>query len=374
MNKTSDRKLEHIDIVRRGGTEAQATTLLEYVRLINRADPEVDLEHVDISTEFCGHTLQAPLMFTGMTGGHPDAEPINAALAEVAESFGIAIGVGSQRAAIEDPSLARTFAVVRERAPTTFVVANVGAAQLAKGYGVKELMKAIDMIRADAIAIHFNVGQELFQDEGDTRFSGIINKIETLVEELPVPIIIKDVGIGLSKEDVSALRSIGVRCFDVAGLGGTNWIKIEYLRSKAKHGRASREPSALGDLWGNPTAIAIMEARTAAIDSYIVGSGGIRDGLDVAKAIALGADIAGLAAPAMRALSNGVDSLRLFVANVLYQLKAAIMMSGGSKVSDLWRVPVVVWGRLREEAEMRGINVSSYLNRRLEALLWRRRT
>lgn len=373
MAFTSARKLEHIDIVRKGGVEPQETTLLEYIRIVHRSLPEANLEDIDLSVKFCGRELGAPLIITGMTGGHPDVEPINAAIAEVAEKFGIAMGVGSQRAAIEDPSVIRTFSVVRERAPRAFIVANLGGAQLAKGYGVKEALKAVEMIRADAIAIHLNIGQELFQDEGDTKFSGVLEKVAELVEEMPVPVIVKEVGTGLSAEDISALRSVGVKCFDVAGLGGTNWIKIEALRSKAKHGAPLRDPASIADLWGNPTAIAIVEARNAAPDAYIIGSGGLRDGHDVAKAIALGADVGGFAAPALRALSAGREGLERYVSQILYQLKAAMLMSGSKRPQDLWLAGITIWGRLKDELESRGINIGSYLNSRAMTLLWRRR-
>ncbi|MFP3080195.1 MAG: type 2 isopentenyl-diphosphate Delta-isomerase [Acidilobus sp.] len=374
MTLTSNRKLEHIDIVRRGGVEPERSTLLEYVRIVHRSLPEVDLDGIDLSVEFCGHELGAPLIITGMTGGHPDAEPINAAIAKAAEKFNIAMGVGSQRAALEDPSLIHTFSVVRERAPHAFIVANLGGAQLVKGYGVKEALKAIEMIRADAIAIHLNVGQELFQDEGDTRFEGILQIAGDLADELAVPVIVKEVGTGLSAEDVSLLRSIGVKCFDVAGLGGTNWIKIEALRSRAKHGYPLRDPGSIAEQWGNPTAVSIVEARSAAPDAYIIGSGGLRDGLDVAKAIALGADIGGFAAPALRALSSGQEGLERYLADVLYQLKSVLVMTGARRPHDLWSASVTVWGELMEELKVRNVDVTSYLNSRVMTLLWRRRS
>ncbi len=375
MNSTVERKQEHIEIVERLATDSAEGTLLDEVRLVHRASPSVDLDYVDLSKDFCGKTLRAPLMITGMTGGHQTSEAINAALAEVAERFGIAIGVGSQRAGIEDPSVVRTYSIVREKAPTAFVVANLGAPQLSKGYGVREAARAIEMIKADAIAVHFNPGQEAYQDEGDPYFSGVLAKVEELAEQLSVPVIVKEVGTGLSREDVAYLSSIGVKCFDVAGLGGTNWIKVESLRSAARHGGTPvRDPGPLADHWGNPTAIAVVETRDVAPWAYIVGSGGIRSGLDAAKVIALGADVAGFAAPALRALSKGSGTLASLVETTIYQLRTAVFMVGGSRVDDLWRAPLSVWGRLREELEARGIDIDRYaLKTRLETLLWRRR-
>ncbi|MGC9209780.1 MAG: type 2 isopentenyl-diphosphate Delta-isomerase [Acidilobus sp.] len=375
MGETTERKLEHIETITKFGTDSSEGTLLDYVRILHRGLPNVDLNNVDLSKEFCGKTLRAPIMITGMTGGHPASEPINAALAEVAEKYGLAIGVGSQRAGIEDPSLARTYSIVREKAPTAFVVANLGAAQLSKGYGVREALRAVEMIKADAIAIHLNPGQEAYQDEGDPYFAGVLAKIEELVDQLPVPVIVKEVGTGLSREDIVLLSSVGVKCFDVAGLGGTSWIKVEAIRSAARHkGIPLKDPGPLSDHWGNPTAIAVIEAREAAPWAFIVGSGGVRSGLDAAKVISIGADVAGLAAPALRALAKGRESLQQFIDALLYQLKTIIYMTGGTKVEDLWRSPVSIWGRLKDELEARGLDVDRYLLKtRLETLLWRKR-
>ncbi len=373
MTTTEDRKLSHINIVSKGGVEPAGSTLLEYVRLVHNPAPEHNLDEVDLHIDFCGHELAAPIVITGMTGGHPATRDINAALAKVAGKYSIGLGVGSQRAGIENPDLAYTFSVVREEAPNAFIIANLGAAQLSRGYGVEEALRAIEMIKANAIAIHLNIGQELFQDEGDNSFSNVIAKIEELVEELPVPIVVKEVGTGLSKEAIARLEAVGVKCFDIAGYGGTNWIKVEALRSRTvNRGRALHEPGSLAELWGNPTAVAVVEARSVSQSSYILGSGGLRDGLDIAKVIALGANAGGLAAPALRALSQGAEGLDRYMADIIYQLKAAVFMTGGTRVSDLWRAPLLVWGRLREELELRGVDIRSYLNyQRLLPLMWR---
>lgn len=370
---TASRKLEHLRMVARAGVESRESTLLEYVRIVHRAAPELNLDDVRTDVEFCGGRLRAPLMITGMTGGHPDVAWINSELARVAEELGIAIGVGSQRAAIERPELEETFRVARLSAPNAFIVANLGAPQFSLGYGLEEVERAVSMVEANAVAIHFNPGQEAFQDEGDPYFSSVLEKIAEIVDRVGVPVIVKEVGTGLSREVVAELRAIGVRCFDVAGLGGTNWIKIEVLRSRERRGEPVRPAGPLQDYWGNPTALAVMEARSAAPDAYIVGSGGIRNGLDAAKAIALGADVAGLALPALRALmSGGRDGVRRLLESIAYQVRVAAFLAGEDWVLGLWRAPVVVWGRLREEAKARGINVDHYINiRRLEALAHR---
>ena len=363
------RKIEHIDVVLNRDVQSKESTLLEYVRLVHNAMPEQDFSGVDLSKEFCGFTLGAPIAITGMTGGHEASIEINKAIAKVSEAFNIAFGVGSQRAGIENPSLINTYKVARDYAPNSFIIANVGAAQLNKGFGIKEAEKAIDMVKANALAIHLNAAQEVYQQEGDKDFSRLIEKVEEIVEGIDVPVIIKEVGNGLNMELVSSLSSIGVRCFDVAGLGGTSWVKVEGFRSKW-----GNKPGKMADYWGNPTAVSIVEARYSSPYSYIIGSGGIRDGLDAAKAISLGADIAGFAFPALKALEDGgVEGLKAYVSGLLYQLKTAIFLVGGRDVYSLWRSPITIFGRLREELTLRGISVDEYLNRRLYTLLWRRK-
>ncbi len=374
MSNTQTRKLEHVKMVASSPVEASESTLLEFVRIVHEPLPEIDLDDVDLSLKFCGgKRVRAPLMITGMTGGHPDVERINGDLAEIAEEHGIAMGVGSQRAAIEDPSTARTYRIARERAPTTVIVANLGAPQLSKGYGVREAEEAVSMLEADAMAIHLNPGQEAFQDEGDPFYSGVLGKLLELSESLGVPLILKETGTGLSRKSVRLARAMGIKCFDVSGLGGTNWIKAEVVRSKAKHGRPLRPAGPLSDYWGNPTAVSIVEARHAAPDSFIIGSGGIRNGLDAAKAISLGADMAGVALPALRALLNtGKEGLRELVSAMIYQLRAAAFMTGSKNVYGLWRTPLSIYGRLAEELRVRSIDVADYIYRaRLKALQWR---
>lgn len=374
--ETASRKMDHIKMVAEAGVEARESTLLEYVRIVHNPLPELDLDEVDLSTGFCGtgKRLRAPLMITGMTGGHPDVAWINRELASLAEELGIAFGVGSQRAAIEDPGLAHTFSVARETAPSTVVVANLGAPQLSRGYGVREARRAVEMIRADALAIHLNPGQEAYQDEGDPYYSGVVERIAEIADELDVPVIVKETGTGLSGETVRMLYRLGVRCFDVSGLGGTNWIKVEVLRSKKRRGEPLRPAGPLSDYWGNPTAVSIVEARAAAPGGYIIASGGVRNGLDAGRSIALGADIAGVALPVLRALlSGGREGARRLLESIVYQLRTILFMTGSRRVEDLWKAPVTVYGRLRGELEARGIDVDHYIARwRLEPLLWRR--
>ncbi|MEB3765101.1 MAG: type 2 isopentenyl-diphosphate Delta-isomerase [Desulfurococcales archaeon] len=358
---TLSRKLDHIRITLERNVESKESTLLEYVRFVHEPLPEYDLEDVSLETSFCGKKLGAPLMITGMTGGHPETKKINESLARIAGKLGLAIGVGSQRPALKDPSLAETYRIMREVAPEAFIVANIGAPQLSlKEYGIEEAQKAVDMIDADALAIHLNVGQEVFQYEGDPYYRDVISRIVEISENLTVPVIVKETGAGLSYRTVRVLYRMGIKCFDTAGLGGTSWIKVEALR--APNTENYRSPGRLADYWGNPTAISIVETRTAAPTAWIIGSGGIRDGYDAAKAIALGADIAGLALPALRILlRGGEEALERYLLDVLYQIKSVILMTGGRRTSDLWRARLSIWGRLSDELKSLGIDPMKYL-------------
>ena len=341
--------------------EARESTLLENVRVVHNPLPELDVSEVDTRVRLFGKTLEAPLMITGMTGGHPDVAWINEALGRVAEEEGIAVGVGSQRAALEDPSLAETFRVMRRAAPNAVVVANLGAPQLARGYGVREARAAVEMIDADAIAIHLNPAQELFQREGDRSFRGVLERIAEIVDGVGVPVVVKETGTGIPGEAAAELHALGVACIDVSGLGGTNWVKVEVIRSGAAAG-------GFEDYWGNPTAVSVAEARAAAPEACIIASGGVRTGLDAARALALGADMAGFALPALRVLARGgVEALRGYVRGLKRQLRAAMLLAGARRLEEYWARPVVVWGRLREELEARGVT-----ERRLREAKYRR--
>ena len=355
------RKVDHIRVTLEANVEARSSTLLEDVWIVHNPLPEIDEDDIDLSVEFCGKRLRAPLMITAMTGGSDVATQINRELARAAEKHGIAIGVGSQRAGIEKPSLRYTYRVVREEAPTTLVVANLGAPQLSKGYGPREAREAVEMIDADVLAIHLNPGQEFFQVEGDPYYSNVIERIAEIVDAVDVPVLVKETGTGLSYEIVRILYKLGVRCFDVAGLGGTNWIKVEILRAQ-RRGDKYRPAGPLMDYWGVPTAVSIIEARKAAPGAYIVGSGGIRNGLDAAKAIALGADVAGAALHFLRSLlRGGPESLDRALETMKTQIKAVLFMTGARKPTDLWRVPIVLGHRVESWLKSRGINSREYI-------------
>ena len=354
-----NRKLEHVEICLYDNVERFTSTLLENVRLVHQSLPGFSLSDVDTSVEFLGKKMSAPIIITGMTGGTEELGRINGIIAEVVQELRLGMGVGSQRIAIEKQEARESFAIARKLAPDIPLIANIGAPQLMKGYGVKEVMDAINMIEADAIAIHFNPAQEVFQPEGEPDYSlEILYKLKDISRSLNVPIIIKETGAGLSMEVVSLFYSHGFKYFDVSGQGGTSWISVEMYRGERRNNWRAESAKLFLD-WGNPTAASIIEARVSAPDAVIIGSGGIRNGLDVAKAIALGANIGGFALPALKAAIAGKDALKEFLKKSIFELKAAMFLSGSRTLSDLAKAPVVIFGVLKDWLESRGISLST---------------
>ncbi|NNJ10968.1 type 2 isopentenyl-diphosphate Delta-isomerase [Chloroflexales bacterium ZM16-3] len=331
---TEGRKVDHIRIVLNEDVAAKGvSTGFAAYRLPHTAIPELDLAEVDTRTTFLGKPVRAPLLISSMTGGTGAAERINLALAEAAEHLGLAMGVGSQRAAVADPRLAHTYQV-RRVAPHIPLMANLGAVQLNYGYGVDQCRRAVDMIEADALILHLNPLQEAVQPEGDTNFTGLLLKIEQVCQALEVPVIVKEVGNGIGAADARRLYACGVRAIDVAGAGGTSWSEVERFRQPSEQGR--RVAGAFAD-WGISTADCIRQVRAALPDATIIGSGGIRSGVDVAKAVALGADMAGTAKPALidsineRGAEAVVDGLEGF----LRELRVAMFCSGCADLKAL---------------------------------------
>lgn len=348
------RKLEHVDVVLREKVEGPGTTWLEYVFLVHQASSEVSLNSVNLETPFLGRILRAPVMITGMTGGAPGTEEINSKLAEVAESLGIALGVGSQRAAIEDPGLEQTFRVVREHAKSVPVIGNIGAHEFVK-YGLNQIGRLIDMINADALAVHLNLTQEVAQPEGTPDFRGLIAKVRLATREFSIPIMIKEVGQGLSYEVVRELSEAGVKLFDVAGAGGTNWVLVEKYRAQKMNNKLKELIATNIADWGIPTAASIIETRRAAPDSIIVGSGGIRSSVDAVKALRIGADLVGLATPVLKAYHGGY--LEEFLQAFIHGIKALMALTGSKDLAELRRKPVVITSILREWLLSRGLSL-----------------
>lgn len=338
----SDRKRSHLELCEHAPVEHGAkTTLLEEVDLVHDALPELSVDEVAVGTTLLGKRLRAPLLITGMTGGTEEAREINQALARVAEEQGIAFGLGSQRAMQRDPALASTFEV-RRHAPTTLVLANLGVVQATAqpSAAVADLVRAVG---ADAVCIHLNPAQELIQPGGDRDFRGGVAALTRLVRELPCPVVVKETGCGLSRKVGERLLAAGVRVADVSGAGGTSWVKVEALR-------ADDTQRALGETfadWGIPTAAALLGLRGGGLE--LIASGGIRTGLDVAKAIALGARVAGVALPVFRAYRDGgTAAATRFIEGLVAGLRTAMVLTGARDLPALGRVPVVVGPRLRE--------------------------
>jgi isopentenyl-diphosphate delta-isomerase len=359
---TSPRKLDHILVTYSKPVES-SSTMLDEVVLIHQSLPEISLEEVDTTIRFLGKRLDAHLMITGMTGGHPVGADVNGILAEIAEEQRIALGVGSQRAALERESLSYTYRIARERAPSIPIVANIGAPQLISKEFIQLAEKAVEMIEADALAIHLNPGQESFQPGGDTVYRGVVDSVEKIVDKLSVPVIVKETGCGLSMETVNALYQRGVRIVDVSGAGGTSWIKVEKYRAAHREEKTLSEAAETFSSWGIPTAVSVIEARHVARDLTIIASGGIRTGLDIAKSIAIGADMAGIALPALRRALESSKSLENYIKRVKYELKVAMFLTGSLDISQLRRRPIVLGMNIVNWLRQRGIDPHQYIDK-----------
>ena len=327
----SSRKADHIRINLEEDVRSGLTTGLERFRFTHRALPELDLENIDLNQTLFGRTLQAPLLISSMTGGTDQAAEINRRLAEAAQHARIAMGLGSQRAAIEQPELAATFQV-RRYAPDILLFANLGAVQLNYSYGVAQCQAAVEMVEADALILHLNALQEAVQPEGDTRFAGLIRKIEAVCRALPVPVIAKEVGWGFSEADVRLLANSGVAAVDVAGAGGTSWSQVEMHRAQSEKQR--RLAAAFAD-WGIPTSEAILNVRRAAPGMQVFASGGLRSGMEIAKCIALGASLAGMAGPFLKAAHQSTDLIIETIQEIGHELKVCMFAAGAGNLSAL---------------------------------------
>jgi isopentenyl-diphosphate delta-isomerase len=330
--ETQGRKADHLRICLDEDVQChEITNGLENYRFMHCCLPEIDREAIDLTTHFLGKPLGAPLLISSMTGGTEQAKLINMRLAEVAQHYGLAMGVGSQRIAVEKPEVADTFAV-RTIAPDISLFANLGAVQFNYCYGLEECLKVVDLLAADALILHLNPLQECVQTSGDTNFKGLLEKIERLCHQLPVPVIAKEVGNGISAKMAQRLIDAGVSAIDVAGAGGTSWAKVESER--AKDAKQRRLGKTFAD-WGLPTADCIVDIRAIAPQVPLIASGGLRNGLDVAKAIALGADLAGLAFPFLQAANDSVESLHLLAEVLIAEITTVLFCTGNATLTDL---------------------------------------
>ncbi len=326
------RKSDHIKINLEQDVRSALTSGLENYRFVHQALPELDLEAVDTSLTLFGKKLAAPILISSMTGGTPEAGEINRRLAAAAQTVGAAMGVGSQRAALEHPEQAATFAVARQAAPDLLLFANLGAVQLNYGYGPDECRRAVDMIAADALILHLNPLQEAVQAGGDTNFAGLAKKIEAICKALETPVIVKEVGWGISEETAKRLAECGVAAIDVAGAGGTSWSQVEMYRAPDEF---TRQLAASFVGWGIPTAESLLHVRRAAPGLTLFASGGLKDGLDIAKCLALGATLGGMAGPFLKAAAvsaeKAVESLEL----TRRQIQVAMFAAGAARLPDL---------------------------------------
>ena len=326
------RKKEHLEICLNEEVQfKEQTTGFEEYYFIHQALPEIDLVDIDISVSLFGKSLLAPLIISPMVGGIETATGINRNLARAAQSLGLAMGVGSQRCLLDAPELTKTFQV-RDIAPDILLFANLGAVQLNNGFGVEECFNLVRSIGADALILHLNPLQEALQPEGNTNFAGLADKIRSVCNQLPVPVIVKEVGAGISEEAAKELAAAGVSGLDVAGAGGTSWSEIERLRTTGKI--ANRVASAFAS-WGIGTSDSVIMARKGAPGLPVIASGGIRTGTDVAKAIALGADACGVAGPLLKAANESFSAVEDYLLELTQELKIAMFCIGASDIDEL---------------------------------------
>ncbi|MEM6518432.1 MAG: type 2 isopentenyl-diphosphate Delta-isomerase [Cyanobacteria bacterium P01_D01_bin.71] len=332
--ETQQRKADHIRVCLEQDVQCQqVTTGLENYRFQHCCLPELDWQELDISGTCFGKSLGAPLLISSMTGGTQQAQMINTRLAIAAQTYGLAMGVGSQRVAVEAPDVMDTF-TMRRYAPDCLLLANLGAVQLNYGYGLTECQRVVDALEADALILHLNVLQESVQTRGDRNFKGLLSKIETLCDRLPVPVIAKEVGNGISSAMAQRLINVGVAAIDVAGAGGTSWAKVE--GGRATEARQRRLGQTFAD-WGIPTADCVTQIRAVAPTIPLIASGGIRNGLQAAKAIALGADLVGLAHPFLLAANESEESVALLVNCLLEELRTVLLCTGYANFATLRR-------------------------------------
>lgn len=332
------RKADHIRInLEKDVSFEDVSTGFERYRFDHCALPDFDLEDVDSSTSLLGKRLAAPLLISSMTGGTTEARVLNRRLAEAAQAAGIGMGIGSQRAAIEDPTLADTFRV-RHVAPDILLMANLGAVQLNYAYGLDECRRAVEMIEADALILHLNPLQEALQPEGNTRFAGLLPKIEAICKALEVPVVAKEVGWGFSEHVSRQLADAGVAALDVAGAGGTSWSQVEMYRATSER---QRRVAASFASWGIPTAESLRQARQGAPGLPTIASGGICDGIQIAKAVALGAAACGITRPLLADANESTAAVTESVATVIVQLCIAMFAAGAVDISALQRTFLV---------------------------------
>ncbi|MGH3300489.1 MAG: type 2 isopentenyl-diphosphate Delta-isomerase [Streptosporangiaceae bacterium] len=337
MADVARRKAEHISTALQIGDSAGGSAGWDDVQLVHDALPDTDFGEVDLGIEFLGGHLLLPLLISGMTGGHQDALQVNGVLARAAAATGVMIGVGSQRAALEDPAVVGSYAVVREEAPDAFVLANIGISQLVDqpegpALQITDILGAIDMVRADALAVHLNYLEEVVQPEGQTRARGAAQALRVLCRELPIPVIAKETGAGLSRDVALRLRDLGVCALDVGGRGGTSFAAIEARRAAAAGDVVRASTGQAFAQWGIPTAASVAMCSDVL---PTIAVGGVRNGLDAARALSLGAVAVGVGRPLLEQALLGADAVQDWIAAFAHQLRAAAFLAGVPSVRAL---------------------------------------
>lgn len=352
-----ERKRQHLELATVPGAQG-GDPGWDDVHLVPASLTSSSLDDVDLTVPLLGHSLAAPLVLVPMTGGHPDADELNANLGAAAQRLGLAVGVGSQRAALAVPELAPTFAAVRRFAPDAFVLANIGACQLvpqgrSAALGPDDVAAVVDMVRADALTVHLNVVQELVQTEGDRDTGSLAEAVAAAVAASPVPVIAKETGAGMTRGDAVRLAALGVAALDVGGAGGTSFARIEAARASASGDeRGVRVGRVFAD-WGVPTASSVLEVRGAGLP--VIATGGVRTGLDAARALALGATCVGVGRLAIEAASRGVEPLVAVLEGFLEELRMAMVLCGVGSVDELRAHAPVLTGFTLEWARQRGL-------------------
>src|SRR6266567_3353634 len=360
-DEVKQRKLEHVSVALEQGISVAQRANWNDIQLVHQALPEVNLDEVDTSVKFLGHTLHYPIFISSLTGGHPDVTSINRNLARAAEEYGLALGVGSQRAAIVNPEMAGSYAVTREHAPHAFLIANIGAPQLITqarhpAFQLEQVQQAIDMIGANALAVHMNSLQEAAQPEGDRRSVGEVAALKALTGALNIPVMAKETGAGVCREQALLLRSCGVAAIDVGGAGGSSMSAMEAARSQSRGDEQTMSIGLLYRDWGIATPICVVEASTAQLP--LISTGGVRNGLDMARAMALGATLVGMGFPFLKAASQSYEAVCELLERVIAELKVAMQLSGAATITALQQVDIVVTGETRNWLTLRGFEES----------------
>ena len=356
-DEVKQRKIEHVNIALGQDISVAQRANWNDVQLVHQALPEVDLDEMDTSITFLGHTLRYPIFISSLTGGHQDVISINRNLARAAEHYGLALGVGSQRAAIVNPDVISSYTITREHAPNTFLIANIGAPQLIAQprhapFTIEQVEHAITMIGANALAVHMNSLQEATQPEGDRRAAGEAAALKTLTSQVNVPVIAKETGAGVCREQALLLRSCGVAAIDVGGAGGSSMSAMEAARSKARGDERTRNIGLLFQDWGIATPVSIVEASVAHLP--LISTGGVRNGLDMARALALGASLVGIGFPFLKAASESYEAVCELLETIVAELKVAMQLSGAATIGQLQQTDIVVTGETRNWLTMRG--------------------